>query len=246
MTASRTSHLEVRQGENAATPHLAPHLVRGAGCGETSRTSEGEKVRSSSSLQSTVDIRTTIPAPCSALASHCDQQSLSLLAHGSITIVLTHLFVAKAIRCWCWECHGKITGPLALLSAPSDRSRSLELGRYPRPPDHLRGGRTGGGASSGRPPHNRPSRSPHGGARQTRVRCWQCPAPPSFASHDYCEGRMTKREKITIELPPGVRDMLARWAAEEGRSLSNLVRRLVMNGIDQHRCAGGEDAGERR
>jgi hypothetical protein len=55
MTASRTSHLEVRQGENTATPHLAPHLVRGAGCGERSRTCDLGQVRNTSSVHSSLE-----------------------------------------------------------------------------------------------------------------------------------------------------------------------------------------------
>jgi|GraSoiStandDraft_57_1057295.scaffolds.fasta_scaffold165001_3 CopG-like RHH_1 or ribbon-helix-helix domain, RHH_5 len=56
---------------------------------------------------------------------------------------------------------------------------------------------------------------------------------------------MTKREKLTIEFTPDLRDVLTRWAAEEGRTLSNLVRRLVVQGVER-RCASGEDAGENR
>jgi hypothetical protein len=49
---------------------------------------------------------------------HRDQQSEALLAHGSITTVLTHLLVATVIRCWCWEHHGKMPSLLALPSHP--------------------------------------------------------------------------------------------------------------------------------
>jgi hypothetical protein len=31
---------------------------------------------------------------------------------------------------------------------------------------------------------------------------------------------MTKREKMTIEVPAALRDVLAQWAAEEGRTLA--------------------------
>ena len=46
---------------------------------------------------------------------------------------------------------------------------------------------------------------------------------------------MTKREKLTIEFTPDLRDVLTRWAAEEGRTLSNLVRRLVVISMASNR-----------
>jgi hypothetical protein len=130
---------------------------------------------------------------------------------------------------------------------PSDRLRNAEYAlsawiEAPKDPRYMPAG-----ASSDASAYHRPSRSPYGGgAERTAVRCWRCPAKPSFACDDCCEVHMTKRVKMTIELPPDVRDKLELWAAEEGRTLSNLVRRLVMTGVEQHRCAGGGEAGERR
>jgi hypothetical protein len=63
------------------------------------------------------------------------------------------------------------------------------------------------------------------------------------------ERLMTKREKLTIEFTPALREALRRMAAEEGRTVSNLVRRLVAQGLDQHDhrgVAGGGEAGDDR
>jgi hypothetical protein len=35
-----------------------------------------------------------------------------------------------------------------------------------------------------------------------------------------------KREKLTVEIDPDLRDALARWATEEARPLGNLLRRI--------------------
>jgi hypothetical protein len=111
MSDSRTSHLEVRQGENAATPHLAPHLVRGAGCGERSRTCDLGKVRNSSSLSSSL-----FPSPNNPLFSQrhsiahrqSDQLSSSLLACRTSIIDLTHVLPVVDGYHPRWEWHGKI------------------------------------------------------------------------------------------------------------------------------------------
>lgn len=38
---------------------------------------------------------------------------------------------------------------------------------------------------------------------------------------------MKKPEKLTVVLEPAARDKVAEWAREEGRSVSNLLRRLI-------------------
>ena len=42
-------------------------------------------------------------------------------------------------------------------------------------------------------------------------------------------------EKLTILLEPETRDAVAKWAAEEGRPVSNLLRRLVEQACVQRR-----------
>jgi hypothetical protein len=44
----------------------------------------------------------------------------------------------------------------------------------------------------------------------------------------------TRREKLTVELEPELRDSLARWAVEEGRPVGNLLRRIVAQSVAQH------------
>lgn len=41
------------------------------------------------------------------------------------------------------------------------------------------------------------------------------------------EHSMTKPEKLTVVLEPETRDRVVEWAHEEGRSVSNLLRRLI-------------------
>jgi hypothetical protein len=54
-----------------------------------------------------------------------------------------------------------------------------------------------------------------------------------------------ERTRITIEVDPQVRDEIAEWAAAEGRKVSNLVRRLLGEIIDQ-RVTAREAAARRR
>ena len=80
------------------------------------------RCQTSSSLHSSIDIRSSASAACPVMASHCDQQSVSLLADGAIGIVLTHLLVVGRALDWDWEWHGKIepgaTEALARLRPP--------------------------------------------------------------------------------------------------------------------------------
>ena len=46
-----------------------------------------------------------------------------------------------------------------------------------------------------------------------------------------------QRSKITIELDPAVRRFLEGWAQEEGRGLSNLLRRLLSAIADKRMAA---------
>ncbi len=46
---------------------------------------------------------------------------------------------------------------------------------------------------------------------------------------------MTKPEKLTVVLEQPVADELAAWASEEGRPISNLLRRIVTRSIEQRR-----------
>jgi hypothetical protein len=39
------------------------------------------------------------------------------------------------------------------------------------------------------------------------------------------------REKLTVEVEPEVRQSLAQWAAEQDRSISAQVRRLIVQGL---------------
>jgi hypothetical protein len=36
-----------------------------------------------------------------------------------------------------------------------------------------------------------------------------------------------RKERLTIEVEPKLRDALARWATEDGRAVGNLARRLL-------------------
>jgi len=46
-----------------------------------------------------------------------------------------------------------------------------------------------------------------------------------------------QRSKITIEVDPKVRALLEGWAQEEGRGLSNLLRRLLTGIADKRMAA---------
>lgn len=46
---------------------------------------------------------------------------------------------------------------------------------------------------------------------------------------------MVKPEKLTVVLEPETRDALLKWAREEGRPVSNLLRRLVGKCIEDRR-----------
>jgi len=47
--------------------------------------------------------------------------------------------------------------------------------------------------------------------------------------------RITHGEKLTISVDADLRQELAAWAAEEGRPVSNLLRRLVARSLEQRR-----------
>jgi hypothetical protein len=47
---------------------------------------------------------------------------------------------------------------------------------------------------------------------------------------------MQKPEKLTVVLEPEQRSELAEWACEEGRPVSNFVRRLVGECIEERRA----------
>jgi len=53
---------------------------------------------------------------------------------------------------------------------------------------------------------------------------------------------MTKPEKLTVVLEPETRNELAEWAREEGRPVSNLLRRLVGKCIEERRAVQPERA----
>jgi predicted transcriptional regulator len=44
----------------------------------------------------------------------------------------------------------------------------------------------------------------------------------------------TRREKLTVELEPELRDSLTRRAVEEDRPVGNLMRRLLAMSVEQH------------
>lgn len=46
---------------------------------------------------------------------------------------------------------------------------------------------------------------------------------------------MSKPEKLTLVLEAEVRAEVERWAVEDGRPVSNLLRRLVVTAIEQRR-----------
>ena len=48
----------------------------------------------------------------------------------------------------------------------------------------------------------------------------------------YCLDVPTKREKITFTCEKETRSLLEEWADQEGRSLSNLVERIVLAALD--------------
>ena len=63
-----------------------------------------------SSLPISIDIRSSALSPCSALARYRDQQSVSLLADGTICIVSLRLFAIAEFIVRHWEWHGKMPG----------------------------------------------------------------------------------------------------------------------------------------
>jgi hypothetical protein len=66
-----------------------------------------DRVRWPASVHPSVDIPSTAAVPCSALAAHCYQQSASLLASGTKTVVSNQLSAIHGSRFSHWECHGK-------------------------------------------------------------------------------------------------------------------------------------------
>lgn len=44
---------------------------------------------------------------------------------------------------------------------------------------------------------------------------------------------MTDAEKLTLILPADAREAVTRWAAEEDRPVSNLLRRIVVQAIER-------------
>ncbi len=48
----------------------------------------------------------------------------------------------------------------------------------------------------------------------------------------YCLDVPTKREKITFTCEKETRSLLEEWADKEGRSLSNLVERIVLAALE--------------
>ncbi len=53
---------------------------------------------------------------------------------------------------------------------------------------------------------------------------------------------MEKPEKLTLVLEPRTRDELAEWAREEGRPISNLLRRIVAKSLADRRQQQQEPA----
>lgn len=43
-----------------------------------------------------------------------------------------------------------------------------------------------------------------------------------------------RREKLTLEIEPDLRNSLTRWAEEEGRPVGNLLRRIVAISVARH------------
>jgi predicted DNA-binding protein len=41
-----------------------------------------------------------------------------------------------------------------------------------------------------------------------------------------------QRERLSVQVEPEVREVLAKWADEEGRPVGNLVRRIVERAIE--------------
>jgi len=50
------------------------------------------------------------------------------------------------------------------------------------------------------------------------------------------------RERITIEVDPDVRQEIAEWAVSEGRPISNLLRRVLSELVDQRTAAREHEA----
>lgn len=58
----------------------------------------------------------------------------------------------------------------------------------------------------------------------------------------YCLDVPTKREKITFTCEKETRSLLEEWADQEGRSLSNLVERIVLAALENK----GRDSKKRK
>jgi hypothetical protein len=44
--------------------------------------------------------------------------------------------------------------------------------------------------------------------------------------------KQKRREKLTLEIEPDLRESLAKWATEEGRPVGNLLRRIVAKAVE--------------
>jgi hypothetical protein len=53
--------------------------------------------------------------------------------------------------------------------------------------------------------------------------------PPTFP--EVAMAMQKRRQKLTIEIEPDLRQMLAKWATEEGRPVGNLLRRIVSKAV---------------
>ena len=51
-----------------------------------------------------------------------------------------------------------------------------------------------------------------------------------------------KADKLTVALEPATRGELEQWAAEEGRPVANLLRRIVARSLQDRRAAQQEQA----
>jgi hypothetical protein len=50
------------------------------------------------------------------------------------------------------------------------------------------------------------------------------------------------RDKVTVELDPDVRREIARWAVSEGRGVSNLLRRVLSDVVNERMAARSRGA----
>lgn len=158
----------------------------------------------------------------SAIATHRDQQSWSLLAFGTSAIVFSNQFSFSPGDVRGWECHGKIG-----------------RARYPWRSLHASWKSTPWGKILDLP-RKFMSPLPIRRRSQTSFRFSRCVVAARRCLHRPAQqfgGVVMKREKVTFEAEPELKTTLEDWARAEDRSVGSLLRRIVERAAQERRAA---------